>query len=63
MTTNKSSFLPYTKLQNLLQTLQDAGFSCIGPQVRDGAIVYDVLNHMQQLPWESVIIKPQAGIN
>ncbi|WP_115707837.1 4Fe-4S dicluster domain-containing protein [Legionella sainthelensi] len=52
MTTNKSSFfLPYTKLQNLLQTLQDAGFSCIGPQVRDGAIVYDVLNHMQQLPW------------
>lgn len=44
-------FLPYTKLQNLLEILQQAGFSCVGPQVRDGAIVYDVLTHTDQLPW------------
>lgn len=46
-----SYFLPYTQLQNLFQGLQDAGFSCVGPQVRDGAIVYDVLKHADQLPW------------
>ncbi|HHT0591921.1 TPA: 4Fe-4S dicluster domain-containing protein [Legionella anisa] len=46
-----SYFLPYTQLQNLFQGLQEAGFSCVGPQVRDGAIVYDVLKHADQLPW------------
>lgn len=44
-------FLPYQQLQNLLQALQDAGFSCVGPQVRDGAIIYDVITHADQLPW------------
>ncbi len=39
------------QLQNLFQALQDAGFSCVGPQIRDGAIVYDVLKHADQLPW------------
>ena len=52
MTTNNLSyFLPYNRLQHLLQGLLDAGYSCVGPQVRDGAIVYDVLQHMDQLPW------------
>lgn len=52
MTTNNLSyFLPYNRLQHLLQGLIDAGYSCVGPQVRDGAIVYDVLQHMDQLPW------------
>lgn len=52
MTTNKlSHFLPYNKLQHLLQALLDAGYSCVGPQVRDGAIVYDLLQHIDQLPW------------
>lgn len=44
-------FLPYTQLQELIQALNHAGFSCVGPQVRDGAIVYDVLHHAEQLPW------------
>lgn len=44
-------FLPYTELQNLLNALQQAGYSCVGPQVRDGAIVYDVLQHADKLPW------------
>lgn len=52
MTANHLSyFLPYNRLQHLLQALIDAGYSCVGPQVRDGAIVYDVLQHIDQLPW------------
>lgn len=52
MTDNKISyFLPHVQLQALFDALQHAGFSCVGPQVRDGAIVYDVLNHAEQLPW------------
>ncbi|MCL9684941.1 4Fe-4S dicluster domain-containing protein [Legionella maioricensis] len=46
-----SYFLPHKQLQNLLDALHNAGFSCVGPQVRDGAIVYDVLHHAEQLPW------------
>ena len=44
-------FLPHTQLQELLNSLQQAGFSCIGPQVRDGTIVYDELTDATQLPW------------
>lgn len=44
-------FLPHKQLQDLIGALQHAGFSCVGPQVRDGAIVYDVLTHATQLPW------------
>ncbi len=44
-------FLPYGKLQDLICSLHEAGFLCIGPQVRDHAIVYDVLIDSNQLPW------------
>lgn len=44
-------FLPYTKLQLLITALEQAGFTCIGPQVRDGAIVYENLSDAKQLPW------------
>lgn len=46
-----SYFLAHESLQNLITGLQEAGFLCIGPQVRDGAIVYDALTHAEQLPW------------
>jgi sulfhydrogenase subunit beta (sulfur reductase) len=46
-----SFFLPHQQLQNLILALQHSGYSCIGPQVRDNAIVYDVLEHADQLPW------------
>lgn len=46
-----SYFLPYVQLQVLFDALQQAGFSCVGPQVRDGAIVYDELTQVDQLPW------------
>lgn len=44
-------FLPHVKLQVLIDSLLQAGFSCVGPQVRDGAIVYDLLTDMNELPW------------
>ncbi len=44
-------FLPHTQLQELINALQQAGFSCVGPQIRDGAIIYDTLTHAEQLPW------------
>lgn len=47
----KKYFLPHVKLQDLLDGLQKSGYACIGPQVRDGAIVYDELSRADQLPW------------
>lgn len=44
-------FLPQVKLQNLLDTLHAAGYQCIGPQVKDNAIVFDELKNVSQLPW------------
>ena len=46
-----SYFLPHAAIARFIDALQQAGYSCIGPQVRDGAIVYDVLDHADQLPW------------
>jgi len=43
-------FLPIERLQSLIDTLNDDGFRCVAPQVRDGAILYDTLNHVRQLP-------------
>ena len=45
------NFLPYAQLHDLLHALQQAGFACVGPQVRDGAIIYDLLTNVEQLPW------------
>ena len=44
-------FLPHHQLQQLILILTQLGYSCIGPQVRDNAIVYDILKHAEQLPW------------
>lgn len=44
-------FLPYSILQYLINALQNTGYDCFGPQVRDGAIVYDNLQNANQLPW------------
>ena len=51
MDSQSNHFLPHTQLQALIDTLLAAGFSCVGPQVRDGAIIYDVLTQATQLPW------------
>ncbi|OGV40726.1 MAG: sulfite reductase subunit A [Legionellales bacterium RIFCSPHIGHO2_12_FULL_42_9] len=51
MDNQNNHFLPHTQLQVLIDTLQASGYSCVGPQVRDGAIIYDVLTEATQLPW------------
>lgn len=51
MANNSDHFLPYEQLQTLIQVLIDAGFHCIGPQVRDATIVYDTITEAHQLPW------------
>lgn len=43
-------YLERGRLQDLIEDLQEAGYRCLGPQVRDGAIVYDYLEHAGQLP-------------
>lgn len=47
----KPLFLPHDHFQSLLDILHEAGYACHGPQVRDGAIMYDLLTHSEQLPW------------
>lgn len=44
-------FLPHSELQNLIDALQQGGFTCVGPQVADGAIIYDTITTAEQLPW------------
>ncbi|WP_247869581.1 4Fe-4S dicluster domain-containing protein [Herbaspirillum sp. ST 5-3] len=43
-------FMPRAQLQALIDALSDAGFLCVGPRVRDGAIVYERLHSMAELP-------------
>ena len=47
---NTLGWLPRDQLQDLVDSLQTAGYQCIGPQLRDGAIVYERLDSVQQLP-------------
>jgi ferredoxin len=47
---NPSVFLPRERLQDLIEALTARGFRCVGPQVRDGAIVYRELDLAAQLP-------------
>jgi len=43
-------FLPRSDLDRLLAALQASGYRCVGPQVRDGAIVFDDLPSAAALP-------------
>ncbi len=43
-------FLPLTQLERLLRSLRDAGYDCIGPQLKDGAILYQSLESIHDLP-------------
>lgn len=46
----KAQFLAHGELQQLINALILDGYHCIGPQVRDGSIVYDSLTEASQLP-------------
>ncbi|MEJ2361776.1 MAG: 4Fe-4S dicluster domain-containing protein [Gammaproteobacteria bacterium] len=43
-------FLPSSRLQVLFDVLNSGGYRCVGPQLRDGAIVYDTLTGPERLP-------------
>ena len=43
-------FLTSEKLEQLLAVLQDEGYDCYGPQLLDGVISYQPLQHVEQLP-------------
>jgi ferredoxin len=43
-------FLPHDRLQDMLNALRRAGYLCIGPQLRGGAILYDCLDSADDLP-------------
>ncbi|MGB5261612.1 MAG: sulfite reductase subunit A, partial [Gammaproteobacteria bacterium] len=45
-----SRFLARSDFNRLLDTLQGLGYRCMGPRLRNGAIVYDSLEHTDQLP-------------
>ena len=42
--------IPASELQKLIDLLKREGYAVIGPQVRDGAIVYEPLESLAQLP-------------
>lgn len=44
------SFLPADQLQSLLDALHKQGYQCTGPTVKDGAIVFQVITSIAQLP-------------
>ncbi len=43
-------FLARSEIRTLLDLLLEAGYRCIGPQLRDGAIVYENLARVEDLP-------------
>lgn len=44
-------FLPQSALSRLIDALRAAGYAVAGPQLRDGAIVYDTLHELADLPY------------
>lgn len=47
---SEQHFFQTDQLQKLLSNLLSKGYTCVGPQVRDGAIIYDEINSVEQLP-------------
>jgi len=43
-------FISHEKLTALIVVLQQTGYRCIGPRIRDGAIVYDTVTALEQFP-------------
>jgi len=62
MTTDKleQGFLPRRDLSRLLDALRSQGYRCVGPVVRDGAIAYERLSDVAELP-AGVSVDQQPG--
>ena len=50
MATQAPSVLTLQQLEKLVPALQSRGYQVIGPAVRDGAIIYDVVESLSDLP-------------
>ena len=50
MATHAASILTLPQLEQLIAALQSRGYEVIGPAVRDGAIIYDVVEKISDLP-------------
>ena len=46
----ETGFLPRGRFHELLAALHRSGYRCLGPQVRDGAIVYAAISVVEDLP-------------
>ena len=46
----RSYFMPRARLQGLIDVLVGEGFQCFGPKTKDGAIVFDALKSVVELP-------------
>jgi len=44
------AYLPRLRFQELLDTLKDAGYRCVGPHVKDGTILFDTVDKVDSLP-------------
>ena len=53
-------FFKTSQLQHLISNLMQKGYRCIGPQIKDGAIVYDDISSVEQLP-KGITDKQQPG--
>lgn len=50
MATQALAVLTLQQLERLIPALHDRGYQVVGPAVRDGAIVYDILERLSDLP-------------
>jgi len=48
--TQARAVLTLQQLERLIPALHDRGYQVVGPAVRDGAIVYDILERLSDLP-------------
>ena len=47
----RGHFLPHGRFQDFIDALMESGYRCVGPKLRDGAIVYEPLAKVDELPW------------
>ena len=50
MMSKQQRFLPRTDFQKFLNVLQKEGYECVGPQVKNNAVIYALLENVEQLP-------------
>jgi sulfhydrogenase subunit beta (sulfur reductase) len=57
---DEPAFLPRSRFQTLIDALRSAGYRCVGPRVRDAAIVYEAITRVEELP-RGVVVEQAPG--